>query len=206
MDKIIIKDDKELKKMEQEISELKKRIEELSEVKLLKEKRRQETELIRRIKELSTYNLEIIANIIAKLMTEFEGVPYTIEQSFLKDDYLISPKTKDICYGLSYRLKKIRSETEFFIDENEELLCYLPPSFFSSDNNKKIENKKNFYIKNFIDFLYEKRASNSYSKITNEMLESILQEFLSITKDLQKQRKKEIKKAIEERLKRKKKV
>ena len=76
MNKIIIKDIENLKQQKEQIIELQKKIEALDEIKLLQEKTKQKEKLILKIKKLSIYDANTIGNIIAKLMSEFEGVLY----------------------------------------------------------------------------------------------------------------------------------
>lgn len=206
---IKIKDIEELNIKRQQIIELQKKIEELNDVKLLKEKKQQELEIKKRIKELSTFDSKLIGDIIAKLMTEFEGILYQCVKntSWLGNyDYLIKPKSKDInildIYP-NYKFKKINNEEIYYNSKVSDSLSFLPPSSFMSDfeSKKELEDVNNSYIQYFLDFLYEKRSDNYLYKITNDDLESILQEFLLITKYLQHQRKEEIRRKIEERLK-----
>ena len=212
MHKIIINDIEELKSKKQQIVELQKKIDELNEVKLLKEKRHQEYELNSKIKELSTYDSISIGNIIAKLMSEFEGILYQCVKNnswFGNYDYLVELKEDEKDFPRifpNYKLEKTNRNDNF--KKEKSTLAFLPPSDLISnyDSSKEPEEINTSYIQYFIDFLYDKRSSNALYKITNEELENILQEFLLITRELQQQRKEEIAKQIEERLRYKKRL
>ena len=95
MHRILIKDIEDLKQKKQQIVELEKMIDNFMEVKLLKEKREQVLELNNKINELSTFDLKLIGDIIAKLMSNFEGILYHCvkDNSWLGNyDYLVEPK------------------------------------------------------------------------------------------------------------------
>ena len=213
MHRILIKDIEDLKQKRQQIVELQKKIDELKEVKLLKEKNQQEFELNKKINQFSTFDLKLIGDTIAKLMSEFEGILYQCVENntwFGNYDYLVEPKFDEKDFPLvypNYKLKKIKSNDSIYKKEKSALI-FLPPSALIStyDSNKVPEEINTSYIQYFIDFLYDKRSSNSLYKITNEDLEIILQEFLLITKELQQQRKEEIARKIEERLRYKKRL
>lgn len=207
MNRVKIKDIEELNINKQQIIKLQKKIEELSEVKLLKEKRQQELELNKKIKELSTFDSNLIGDTIAKLMTKFEGILYQcviINSCFENNYYLIKPKYNDsniYCIYPNFKLKKINND-DIIGKKEKSSLTFLPPSEFISnyDSNKKAEEINIPYIQYFIDFLYNERSNNFLYEITNKDLEIILQKFLLITKDLQQQRKEEITRKIKERL------
>lgn len=176
-------------------------------MKLLKEKRQQELELNNRIKELSTFDSKLIGDIIAKLMSKFEGILYQCAKNnswFGDYDYLVEPKNREKDYPQIYPNYMLKKETNNFIFSTEEKksLTFLPPASFMSNNtfDKEYKDINISYIQYFIDFLYEKRSNNLLYNISSDNLEIILQEFLLITKDLQQQRKEEIAKKIEERL------
>ncbi len=214
MNKIIIKDIENLKQQKEQIIELQKKIEALDEIKLLQEKTKQKEKLILKIKKLSIYDANTIGNVIAKLMSEFEGVLYQCTEDNLmgrifekRYDYIISPKV--IRKGIndiypSYQLKKYKLEdrvnSDIFPIHQVGSLTFLSPSSFESKNIFSLELRDNdiFYIQYFIDFLYEKRSNHLLYEVSSEYLEMALQEFLFITKDLQRQRKQEIKLKMKE--------
>ena len=208
MTEIVIKDIEDLKQKRQQIIELQKRVEELNEVKLLKLNKQQELELNNKINELSNFDSRLIGDIIAKLMTEFEGVLYQCVKNnswFGQYDYSIEPKVNDNGFPpiySNYKLKKINNKGNIYNYQENKSLTFLPPSSFMSDYelNKESEEIGDSYIQYFIDFLYKKRSKALIYKITNEYLEIILKEFLLITKDLQEQRKEEITRKLEEKL------
>jgi len=204
---LIINDIEELKNQQQQIVELQQKIEELKEVKLLKEKKQKEMEILNKIKKFSTFDLLLVGNTIAKLMSEFEGISYhCVENKFVIGDcdYLVEPQNVQRDFFSvypRYKLKKINS-IDFFDKQQDNLLTFLFPSSFTSNLNlsEVVNNINIFYVQYFIDFLYEKRASGLLYEITDKDLEVILQEFLLITKDLQQQRKEEVVSKLEERL------
>lgn len=206
MHRILIKDIEDLKQKKQQIVELEKMIDNFMEVKLLKEKREQVLELNNKINELSTFDLKLIGDIIAKLMSNFEGILYHCvkDNSWLGNyDYLVEPKLDEKEFPQvypNYKLKKIKCKNIFY--KEEATLIFLPPSPFISsyDLSKAPEEINTSYIQYFIDFLYDKRSNNSLHKITKDDLEIILQEFLLNTKELQQQRREEITRKKEERL------
>lgn len=207
MTEIVIKDIEDLKQKRQQIIELQKRVEELNEVKLLKLNKQQELELNNKINELSTFDSRLIGDIIAKLMTEFEGVIYQCVKNnswFGEYNYLVETKCNNNIFPpiySNYKLKKINNNGNIYNEQENKSLSFLPPSSFISNygSNKESEEMGNSYVQYFIDFLYNKRSKDKLIKITNEELEIILKEFLMITKDLQQQRKKEISRKFEEK-------
>ena len=166
-----------------------------------KQKRQQMISLQKKIDALSTFDLKLIGDIIARLMSEFEGTLYWCikNDSWFDDDYLVKPKIyqKEFLqiYPI-YKLKKLYNK-EIFDKKEKEILTFLPPS--SSLFNYDAGEINTSYIQYFINFLYNKRSSNSLYEITNEDLEIILQEFLLDTRDLQQRRKEEITRKNEER-------
>ncbi len=200
MKKMIIKDIENLREKREQIFELQK----------------QKEEFILKITKLSIYDANTIGNIIVKLMSEFEGISYQctkddfMEKFFLKNgDYIIRPKEIEKRHnGIypNYQLKKFELKRESFSHIcpilSESSLVFLPPSSFEAQNILKKESKDNhiFYLQYFIDFLYKKRAKHLLYEVTFEYLEMVLQEFLFITKDLQRQRKQERELKMKERL------
>ena len=197
----VINDINELNIKKMEIIQLKQKIEELNELKLLKKLETERSELENKIKKLSTYNIEQIGIILAKLMKQFEGVEYCCEKNyFYNNKYNISPQKshnnefRNVYSSLS--LSTINNPNLFNIEEERK--CILYPSSYSS--NISIE-----YIQKFIDYLYEERNAKSLYEITNEQIVQILNNFINISLQLQLERKKEIQLSIEKNIQRKKK-
>lgn len=208
MEKIHIQDLESLNKLNSDILELKKKIEDLKEIKELKQLQQEEGELKNKIVKYSTYDSVPIGNIVAKLMTSFEGIEYYFSKCdlFFSDyDYVIEPKSNNrdiINIYPSYNIKNIKQERFFFDPSEKKEQCYLPPSSFNRFHHspkKDIE-----YIQLFIDYLYERRSSKSLEEISEKELEQILQEFLDISIELQEQRKKEVEEKIKEQRKKQK--
>jgi len=197
----VISDIDELNIKKMEIIQLKQKIEEINELKLLKKLETEKSELENKIKKLSTYNIKQIGFILEKLMKQFEGVEYCCEKNyFYNNKYNISPKKsynnefRNVYSSLS--LSTINSPNLF--NKKEERKCVLYPSSYSS--NISIE-----YIQKFIDYLYEERNAKSLYEITNEQIVQILNNFINISLQLQLKRKKEIQLSIEKNIQRKKK-
>lgn len=197
----VINDINELNIKKMEIIQLKQKIEELNELKLLKKLETERSELENKIKKLSTYNIEQIGIILAKLMKQFEGVEYCCEKNyFYNNKYNISPQKsynnefRNVYSSLS--LSTINNPNLFNIEEERK--CILYPSSYSS--NISIE-----YIQKFIDYLYEERNEKNLYEITNEQIVQILNNFINISLELQLERKKEIQLSIEKNIQRKKK-
>ena len=76
MKTIIIKDLEEIEMLKQDIFDLEERIQGLKEVKELKKLKQEISILSSRIDNYSTYESNVISSIIAKLMTQFEGMKY----------------------------------------------------------------------------------------------------------------------------------
>ena len=197
----VISDIDELNIKKIEIIQLRQKIEELNELKLLKKLETEKSELENKIKKLSTYDIEQIGFILAKLMEQFEDIEYCCEKNyFYNNKYNISPKKsynnefRNVYSSLS--LSTINSPNLFNIEEGRK--CVLYPSSYSS--NISIE-----YIQKFIDYLYEERNAKSLYEITNEQIIQILNDFINISLQLQLERKKEIQLSIEKNIQRKKK-
>lgn len=194
----VISDIDELNIKKMEIIQLKQKIEELNELKLLKKLETEKSELENKIKKLSTYNIKQIGFILEKLMKQFEGVEYCCEKNyFYNNKYNISPKKsynnefRNVYSSLS--LSTINSPNLF--NKKEERKCVLYPSSYSS--NISIE-----YIQKFVDYLYEERNTKNLYKITNEQIVQILNNFINISLQLQLKRKKEIQLSIEKNIQR----
>ncbi len=201
MAEIYIKDIESLNKLNCGILELKKKIERGQEIKELKELQQEEIRLKNKIVKYSTYDLVQIGKIIAKLMTLFEGIEYY----FSNYDYCIEPKSsnRDIMYIYpDYEIKNMKQEKLFFDISEKKEKCYLPPSDFSKNTSSQyhLQNKDIEYIQLFIDYLYERRSSESLEEISEKGLEGILQGFLEISIELQQQRKKEIEEKTKEQI------
>lgn len=207
MAKIHIKDIESLDKLNSDILELKKKIEELQEVKELKKLQQEETALKNKIIKYSTYDLIEIGNIIAKLMTSFEGKQYFCSTNDLLwgCNCCIKPRSNnidDIYIYAFYKIKKLKQEGLFFDTSEKRDKCYLPPSNFHSNNSSKVNSKYNDtkYVQVFLDYLYQRRSSELLEEINEKELEEILQEFLEISIELQQQRKEEIEGKIKEQI------
>lgn len=193
----VINDINKLNIKKMEIIQLKQKIEELNELKLLKKLETEKTELENKIKKLSTYNIEQIGIILAKLMKQFEGVEYCCEKDYREDEYNISPQKsynnefRNVYSSLS--LNNINSPNLFNIEEERK--CVLYPSSYNS--NISIE-----YIQKFVDYLYEERNVKNLYEITNEQIVQILNNFINISLQLQLERKKEIQLSIEKNIQR----
>ena len=206
MVEIRMKNIEELNKKKNDILELEKRIKEVKEIKELKELQQEEIKLKNKIKKYSTYDSVQIGNIIAKLMTLFEGVEYYCSKNnlfFLNYDRYIIPKSNnenDLYIHPSYKIKNIKQERYPFDPSDKKDICYLSPSSFNPNTSTQYnsQNKDIEYIQLFIDYLYEKRSSKLLEEISEIELEEILQEFLKITNNLQQQRKIEIADKMEE--------
>ena len=194
----VISDIDELNIKKMEIIQLKQKIEEINELKLLKKLETEKSELENKIKKLSTYNIKQIGFILEKLMKQFEGVEYCCEKNyFYNNKYNISPKKsynnefRNVYSSLS--LSTINSPNLF--NKKEERKCVLYPSSYSS--NISIE-----YIQKFVDYLYEERNTKNLYEITNEQIVQILNNFINISLQLQLKRKKEIQLSIEKNIQR----
>ena len=92
---IHIKDIELLNNLNDDIFKLEKKIETLPEIKKLKKLQQEAINLKDKIVKYSTYDSVQIGNIIAKLMTLFEGIEYCFSKNrlFFSDyDYSIQPK------------------------------------------------------------------------------------------------------------------
>ena len=189
MNKIELNDLEKIRQNEQEVLELEKKIEKLNDVKNFKKIKKEIFDLYERKNKLSIYELKPIGEIIAKLMTKFEGVKYFCK----KNDGLFYGYY--ITHGLffnnidylhpRYKLTE-NDETENFSIFSKKEFCYLPPSI-TIDSNDEIS-----YIQIFINYLYKKRSEEDLYEISDEKLNEILLEFLEMTTDLQQQRKEAI--------------
>lgn len=207
MAELHIKDIESLDKLNREIIELKKKIEKLQEVKKLKELQQEEVELKNKIIKYSTYDLIEIGNIIAKLMTLFEGKQYYCKKNNFcwAYDYCIEPiryDSSNMSIYAFYEIKKLKQERIPFDTSEKKDKCYLPPSSFHSNNSSNINSKYSDteYVQVFLDYLYQKRSSKLLEEINEKDLDNILQEFLEISIELQQQRKDEIERKIEEKI------
>lgn len=207
MSKIHIKDIESLNKLNSDILKLEKKIEEFQEIKELKELQQEEIRLKNKIVKYSTYDSVQIGNIMAKLMTLFEGIEYCFSKNNVSfsNYYYIKPKLdhRDIMYVYpDYKIKNIVQENPFFHNSEKKERCYLPPSNFSQDTSSlgHFKNKDIEYIQLFIDYLYEKRSSKSLEEISEKELEEILQEFLETSIELQQKEKEKIEQKRKEQI------
>lgn len=194
---MIINDLKELKKKEEDICKLESEIEELEKVKELKKIKDEKLALEKKIKTLSSYKIEQIADIITKLMEFFEGIEYFYENSFFdNNEYNIFPKKNgtnefiNIYPSLSLKI----TNTKQFLSDEESSICFLPPSPYESCISVE-------YVQKFIDYLYVERSKNNLLEITNEQLEQILNNFIKSSSQIHLERKKEIANKIETKIK-----
>ena len=196
-----IKDIELLNKNNQDILELEKKIQELPEIKELNKLKKEEKQIKNKINKYSIYDSILIGNIIAKLMTIFEGIEYYCKKNntcFLDCNYNITPKLNNLDNTYIYPNYKIKNIKQERLVRNKKELCYLPLSSFKSKPQKQSKNIE--YIQLFIDYLYEKRTEKSLEEINNIELEEILKEFIEITNNLQQQRKIEIEEKINDRI------
>lgn len=207
MAELHITDIESLDKLNCEIVSLKKKIEELQEVKELKKLQQEEVELKNKIIKYSTYDLMEIGNVIAKLMTIFEGKQYYCAKNNFcwSYDYCIEPiryNSSNMSIYAFYEIKKLKQERIPFDTSEKKDKCYLPPSSFHSNNSSNTNSKYNDtkYVQVFLDYLYQRRSSKLLEEIKKKDLEDILQEFLEISIELQQQRKEEIERKIEEQI------
>lgn len=210
--KIKIKDIESLYQTKQQIINLQKEIDNLEEVKKFKKTKQTQLELEEKITSYSTYNSIQIGDILAKLMTAFEGIPYRCtkyDDVWILNDCCcsIEPISRDKNIGSiypSYKIKKLAENHCCLGTKDETERCYLPPSTFQSNFESSYRFKRESnpyippYIPLFLDYLYERRSSKLLGEILEKELEEILREFLEITKPEQQQRKDTIEKKTEE--------
>ncbi len=202
----IHKDIETLNKLNSDILKLEKKIENLQEVKDLKQLKQDEMKIKNKIVKYSTYNSIIIGNVLAKLMTLFEGIEYCFSKKDILSsdyDYSIQPKSNNrdiINIYPNYKIKNIKQEKLFFDTNIKKEKCYLPPSSFIKNTlfPYHSQNKNIGYIQLFIDYLYERRSNKSLEEISEKELVKILENFFEISRGLQQQRKKEIEEKIKE--------
>jgi len=210
MTEISIKDIEMLNNTNQDIIKQKQIIQELPEVKELDILQQYKSILKKTIENYSTYNSNEIGKIIAKLMSVFEGIDYYFLERDIFDiftrnfDYKIEAFNKDNIYPkYFYIINNIKQKTIFWDEDNqEEKLCYLPPSRYNDNSSLQsyYKNGNLKYIQIFIDYLYNKRSSEKIKDISFSKLEEILNEFLELSSDLQQKRKQEIEEIINERI------
>lgn len=200
MKNINIKDIELLKNKNEEINKLQKIIDESEEAKKIKNIKDEIYELNKKIEKYSKYNTVQIGNIIAKLMTSFEGIKYSCVKNdvfFLDCDYSIEAVSNDRNFDTIYynvRIKSLMKKKSIFDKEDLTKICLMPPTGFNQNENLPL------YVQMFIDYLYERRTSKSLERITEKEIEKIEKEFLEITQELQEQRKSEIEKAKQEKI------
>lgn len=210
MNEISIKDIEMLNNTDQDIIRQKEIIQELPEVKELDRLQHEKSILKNKIENYSTYNSIEIGKIIAKLMSVFEGIDYYFSKRDIFDiftrsfDYKIEAFNKDNIYpNYFYVITNIKQKTFFWEEDNqEEKLCYLPPSSYSDNSSLQSYYRNNNlkYIQVFVDFLYNKRSSEELKNISLSKLDEILNEFLEVSSDLQQKRKQEIEDIINKRI------
>ena len=210
MTEISIKDIEMLNNTDQDIIRQKEIIQELPEVKELDRLQHEKSILKNKIENYSTYNSIEIGKIIAKLMSVFEGIDYYFSKRDIFDiftrsfDYKIEAFNKDNIYpNYFYVITNIKQKTFFWEEDNqEEKLCYLPPSSYSDNSSLQSYYRNNNlkYIQVFVDFLYNKRSSEELKNISLSKLDEILNEFLEVSSDLQQKRKQEIEDIINKRI------
>ena len=112
MKNINIKDIELLKNKNEEINKLQKIIDESEEAKKIKNIKDEIYELNKKIEKYSKYNTVQIGNIIAKLMTSFEGIKYSCVKNdvfFLDCDYSIEAVSNDRNFDTIYYYVRIKS-------------------------------------------------------------------------------------------------
>lgn len=212
MTEIRIKDIEMLNNTEQAIIRQKKIIQELPEVKELDRLQQYKSILENKIESYSLYNSLEIGEIIAKLMSKFEGIDYYFTERNGFDllsgnfDYNIESNLKygDIHPYYHYTITNYKKKKFFWDDEkdDDEKICYILPSGYEAKSSLQSyhKNRDLKYIQVFVDFLYNKRSSEEIKSISFSQLEKILNEFLEISNDLQLERKQEIEEIINKRI------
>ena len=212
MTEIRIKDIEMLNNTEQDIIRQKKIIQELPEVKELDRLQQYKSILENKIESYSLYNSLEIGEIIAKLMSKFEGIDYYFTERNGFDllsgnfDYNIESNLKygDIHPYYHYTITNYKKKKFFWDDEkdDDEKICYILPSGYEAKSSLQSyhKNRDLKYIQVFVDFLYNKRSSEEIKNISFSQLEKILNEFLEISSDLQLERKQEIEEIINKRI------
>lgn len=118
MQKMIISDVEKLAKKKKQIAELQKEIDKLNE----------------KITKFSTFDLKLIGDTLARLMSEFEGIPYEyIQQDFGDEEYFVKPKFDKYSF-LSvypkYELKKMKIDNPLSqMDERNATIINLFATF-----------------------------------------------------------------------------
>lgn len=176
----------EIKQKQTEIEQIKKEN--------LHSKEQECYELIKKRNSFSKYEPHSILNILAKLMTVYEGVEYKYFNSFLSSYEYDIRCNEDTIYN-SYKLEIKTSKNLYKMVEDkyikmveDKYILLLPDTI----------NKNQPYISEFINYLFNKRVEEELYEIDNNKLEEILNEFLENTKDKQEERLKEnTKKLIE---------
>lgn len=142
---------------------------------------------------LSVFFPPLLGNVIATLMTSFEGTEYALfreDSNRFGTKLTIKPVRKNFDKYPIYNLKAFKIDdyeksNNYFTEEYS--ICYMPPyGFRDNKNEKNIE-----YIQDFIDYLFNKRSKQNAYQVTSEYIMDTLNEFL-------KEKKEEIKKIKEE--------
>ena len=161
------------------------KVNELEKIKDLKRKLQNTKE---QIKKYSYYDIDDIGEVIAKVMTAYEGIDYmavrywfNMNENDFYDYYTPSgydknsfqtvhvlPRAKESDEYARYRMK-ISKE----VGNNK---CYLPPAYYTP-------HKKCYYMMDFLNYLYTKKVENDiiddkefYLKVADEFIENTKEE------------------------------
>ena len=117
MENIQVDDINLLNDLENDISNIEKEIENLPVVKKLHEKEIDIKNLQKRIMKYSTYDVEQIGNVLAKLMTAFEGISYYLTTDYWTSGYCIEPislEISNIHIYKHYKFDKLKQKKSLF--------------------------------------------------------------------------------------------
>ena len=128
----------------------------------------------------SMYEKNMIADVFAQLMTTFEGVKYTYK--FLYDEnnnekcQILEQRNVEIQKKFEIPIIKRKHNTNFHKYDEKEYF-FLPPKYYSDNNNIKIP-----YLQDFIDYVFEKRINKKQETIDINTINEYLEEFTNKTK------------------------
>ena len=206
---IEIKDLDILNEKERKLKEAQEALKKTKEMNQVKKQEKELQEIKKRIRTYSTYKSKQIGKIIAKLMSQFEGVDYKCSKTSLdfswNSDYRIDPvssKSPLYCHP-GFKIRNIEENKPSYYKENkdEPAYCFITPSNLKSGPSIKFctGNDDINYVQIFLDYLYVKREQNNLIELSDEDLEEILQSFLKESVELQQERKIQIEEIIKEK-------
>lgn len=140
---------------------------------VMKKRREELKQIDSEIERISIYNAKNIGPILAKLMTEFEGIEYVYNPLY---DDIREREVQE--FPIKLHIPNLENELKYNKLSNKPKQYFLPPIGFLEE--EYIKNDALDYVRCFIEYLNTKRIEEKLYTIDDTKLEELLNHYIKI--------------------------